>query len=141
MTSKIQPNVAATTAQAMPSAVPTLTDWHTWVSLLTSIGAVVTVVLHRDLSAYIPAVSIAAAGLTNVFLMITKHKYAAALATASSVAQQTASAAPSNIASEITKAANIMTAVQAVSTAAAPIVTAAEQLGTSQTQAPSTSVA
>ena len=68
----------------MPSAVPNLTDWHTWVSLLTSIAAIATVILHRDLSAYVPVVSISAAALTNMVLMVTKHQYAKALVVAAS---------------------------------------------------------
>jgi hypothetical protein len=138
MTTKIQPQSASTTTQAMPSAVPNLTDWHTWVSLLTSVAAVATVLLHRDLSSYVPLVSIGAATLTNVFLMITKHRYAAALATASAGVSQGVGVAPSSIAGEITKAAAVMTAVNAAATAAAPIVKAVEATPSSaQVQAPS----
>ncbi len=135
MSTKTTPNALSTTTQAMPSAVPSLTDWHTWMSLLTSVAALLAVVLHKDFSAYIPLVAILAAAGTNIALMVVKHRYAAALATASSAATQASSVAPAQIASEINRAAGIIQAVQNVQTAAAPIVQAAEQLpSTSQAQ-------
>lgn len=135
MATKINPTSAATTAQKMPSTTPNLTDWHTWTALLSALGAIVTIIFHKDLNAYIPAVSIAVAGLVNVFLMITKHNYAAALATATSTVTNASTVAPASIAGEITKAASIMQAVSNVQAAATPIVQSAST-SISQAQAP-----
>ena len=134
MTTKINPTEAAQTAQKMPSATPNLTDWHTWTALVSAIGAVVTIIFHKDLNAYIPAVSIAVAGLVNVFLMITKHNYAAALATVTTTAESVSSVAPASIAGEITKAASIMQAVSNVQAAAAPVIQAASTQAQAQVQ-------
>ena len=127
MTTKVQPQNVASTAVSLPSATPNLTDWHTWVALLTSIAALVSVVLHADLSAYVPLVAIGAATLTNVFLMITKHHYAAALVSASSGTALAASVAPTSVAGEIKKAAEVVQAVQEVQQSFAPIATAVAQ--------------
>lgn len=124
MATKINPIAAASTAQKMPSATPNLTDWHTWTAVLSALAALATVLFHKDLSAYIPPASIAVAGLINVFLMITKHNYAAALATVTTTAESVSTVAPTAIASEITKAASIMQAVSNVQAAAAPVIQA-----------------
>lgn len=128
-----QPNAVPTLPQTMPSATPSLTDWHTWAALLTSIAALVTVIFHKDLSVYIPVISIAAAGLTNIFLMITKHSYASALATAGSTLSSAAAVAPAGVVGEINKASEIMTAVQHIQATAAPVETAVQNLATSAT--------
>lgn len=130
-----QPSSVAQVAQSMPSATPNLTDWHTWTALLTSLAAVATIIFHKDLSAYIPVVSIGAAGLTNVFLMITKHNYASALATAGSTLASASQVAPANVVGEISKAQAIMTAVSSIQTAASPIENAMVSTARSQTVA------
>ncbi len=136
MATKINPTDAAQTAQKMPSATPNLTDWHTWTALLSALAALATVIFHKNLSAYIPPTSILVAGLVNVFLMITKHNYASALATVGTTVTSAASVAPSAIAGEISKAASIMQAVSNVQAAAAPVIQAANAQVQAPVQAP-----
>ena len=128
-----QPNAVTTVAQSLPSATPNLTDWHTWTALLTSIAALITVIFHKDLSVYIPVISIAAAGLTNIILMLTKHSYAAALVAASNATTTAAVVAPPGVVSEITKASQIMHAVQQIQSTASPIETAVQNMGPATT--------
>ena len=68
--------------------------------------------------------------------MITKHNYAAALATVTTTAESVSSVAPASIAGEITKAASIMQAVSNVQAAAAPVIQAASTQAQAQVQTP-----
>lgn len=125
MSNQITPSTATTTTTSMPSAVPSLTDWHTWISLLTSVGALASVVFHKDLSAYIPLVAITLAAATNIVLMITKHSYAKALVTASNAIDVASTVAPSSLSNELQTAVKVADAVNQIQSALKPVVAAA----------------
>lgn len=110
----INPSSATTTPTSMPSANLSLTDPHTVAAILTSVAAIVSVLFHRDYSAYIPAASIIVAGAVLVALLISKHLYAKALMTVASSTSAAAAVAPATVSADLTKAAQVATDVAAV---------------------------
>jgi len=126
MATQIAPSTVSTTVTKLPSAVPSLTDWHTWISLLSAVAALGTVLFHKDLSAYVPLAAILVAGLLNAVLMVTKHSYAKALVATSNAIDVASTVAPSSLSSELATAVKVADAVTQIQTALKPIVTAAE---------------
>ena len=110
--SAITPTNTPSTPMSMPSATLSLTDWHTWIGILTSVASIVAVVFHTDLSAYVPLASIAASTVVLATLMIVKHKYASALATVTQGITQAQTVAPSTFSAELENALTIAKAVQ-----------------------------
>ena len=108
----------------LPSAVPSLTDWHTWIAILTSAAAIATVVFHEDYSVYVPLAAILVAGVINAVLMIVKHNYAKALIAGANAIDAASTVAPSNLASELQTAMKVADAVAQIQAAFQPVTVA-----------------
>lgn len=59
-----------------------LTDPATWLTIASIVAAVVLNVFHRDVSSYVPAFAVLAAGAVTAGVALGKHHYSAALGTA-----------------------------------------------------------